>query len=108
MNKNETLIKFGQAVRYYRRQIGMSQKELAARVGYTSHVMISQIEKGRTDIPVGRINDLARALGVTPKELLVGEMRSDFRANIISALDSMSAQQLEDVWRYIDKIIFQN
>lgn len=106
-NKKQVLLKFGETVRYYRRQLGLSQQELADLVGYSSHVMISHIEKGKTDIPAGRINDLARALGVNPKELLLSEMRSDSRANINAALDRMSPAQLEEVWLYIDKVVLR-
>ena len=52
----------------HRAALGLSQKELARRVG-TSHSAISRIESGRHKTSVGTLQRLAHALGV---RLVVG------------------------------------
>lgn len=59
-----------QNIKQRRIQLGMSQSELARRVGYSDKGMISKIESGRIDLPYSKIIDFARVLGTTPVELI--------------------------------------
>lgn len=52
---------------------GMSQFELAKRVGYKGRSAISKVEKGERDISQSMIEKYAAALGVSPSFLLYGE-----------------------------------
>jgi len=52
---------------------GMSQDELAARVGYQGRSAISKVESGARDISQSMIKKYADALGVSPEYLLCGE-----------------------------------
>ena len=61
----------GELIRKYRRERGMSQEELAQKVGYTSgRSMISQIESGKVDLPLSKAMDFADAFHVSIYELL--------------------------------------
>ena len=53
-----------------RRELGLSQEELAARVGYRSKSSITKLEKGVNDIPQAKVEELAAALETTPAWLL--------------------------------------
>lgn len=57
-------------IRKRRNELGMSQEELARKVGYTSRSTIARIERGDIDIPQSKILDIAKALKVTPSYLM--------------------------------------
>ncbi len=52
-------------IRQRREELGMSQEELAARMGYRSKSSITKIEKGINDIPQNKLEDFAAALETT-------------------------------------------
>lgn len=68
--KTETLAAFGQKVKALRKAAGLSQEELAEKLGFSHKSSISKIELGKNDIPTGKIEALAEALGVDPGALL--------------------------------------
>ena len=68
--KTETMAAFGQKVKTLRKAAGLSQEELAKKLGFSHKSSISKIELGRADIPTGKIEPLAEALGVDPGALL--------------------------------------
>ena len=61
---------FGARVKYYREKKGLTQKELAEELGYTSHASIAKIEKGDNSIPLSKLPDFCVALDVEPFDLL--------------------------------------
>lgn len=61
---------FGARVKYYREKIHLTQKNLADKLGYTSHSTIAQIEAGRQTIPLSRLQDFCIALDCGPLDLL--------------------------------------
>lgn len=61
---------FGARVRYYREKNHMTQKELAAKLGYTSHATIASIESGRQTIPLSKLSDFCIMLHCNPVDLL--------------------------------------
>jgi len=52
---------------------GLSQYELAQKVGYEGRSAISKVERGERDISQSMIVKYAQALGVTPTYLLYGD-----------------------------------
>lgn len=58
----------GERLRERREELGMTQAELAAKLGYASRSSINKFEINR-DIPLGKIAELALALGVSEAEL---------------------------------------
>ena len=53
-------------VRLRREQLGLSQEELARRMGYRSRSSITKLEKGINDLPQSKVEELAPALEATP------------------------------------------
>lgn len=51
-------------------ELGMSQEELADKMGYTSRSSIAKIEAGINDIPQSKIQAFAKALNTTPGVLM--------------------------------------
>lgn len=59
-----------QTIRQLREELGLSQDELAKRLGYRSRSTIAKIESGSNDIPQSKIAAFATALETTPARLL--------------------------------------
>lgn len=57
-------------IRIRREQLGLSQEELAARMGYKSKSSINKIEMGINDIPQSKVLAFARALETTTAYLM--------------------------------------
>ena len=57
-------------IRQRREELGMSQEELASRMGYRSKSSITKIEKGINDIPQNKLEDFADALETSTAWLL--------------------------------------
>lgn len=53
-----------------RKELSMTQTELAKRVGYADKTMISRIENGKIDLYVSQLLEFAKALQTTPMRLL--------------------------------------
>lgn len=63
-------ITIGERIKTRRQELKMTQRELAARMGYTDHTTITRIEAGKVDPPQSRIAAFAKALGTTPGHLM--------------------------------------
>jgi len=63
------LKEFGQKVLHYRKKKNLSQEELA-ELANLHRTYIGQIETGKRNIALKNIAKVAKALGVTPKDLL--------------------------------------
>jgi transcriptional regulator with XRE-family HTH domain len=53
-----------------RKQLGLTQEDLAKRMGYKSKSTINKIEMGINDIPQSKIAMFAEVLGTTPAYLM--------------------------------------
>lgn len=58
-------------LRSLREEAGLSQRELADKLGFDYYTFISQLENGRGRIPPVRYRDWALALGLEPREFVV-------------------------------------
>ncbi|MFR2124629.1 MAG: helix-turn-helix domain-containing protein [Faecalibacterium sp.] len=50
-------------LRLRRKELGLSQEELAQRMGYRSKSSITKLEKGVNDLPQAKLEELARRAG---------------------------------------------
>lgn len=64
-------IALGARVRIIREALGLSQEDLAKRVGL-KRASVANIETGRQRFLLDGVEDFARALGTSPKHLLKG------------------------------------
>lgn len=80
----EYLQKMGNKIKYYRQLRGLTQGELATAAGYSDRSMISQIEKGNTDITRERFIKIADALGVDYSVLLFDQKGNDHKVTVES------------------------
>ena len=60
----------GDNILYMRKRLGMTQEELAKKMGYKSKSTINKIEMGINDIPQRQIAKFAEVLGTTPAHLM--------------------------------------
>lgn len=64
------MAKIGENILAARKRAGLTQEELATRVGYKSKSTINKIELGINDIPQSKIVKFAEVLGTTPAALM--------------------------------------
>ena len=64
------MVTIGQRIAEVRKRLGMTQEELAHRVGYQTKSAINKIEMGLREVPQKKIAAFATALGVTPGQLM--------------------------------------
>lgn len=60
----------GRKIRTLRKSIGITQQQLAEKVGYNNRSMITHIEKGIINLPETKIREIAKALNVSLSDLL--------------------------------------
>ena len=60
-------------IRKRRKELHMTQKELADKCGYTDHTTINKMENGLVDVTFGRLQKIAEALQTTVVALIEGE-----------------------------------
>lgn len=82
-------ITIGERIKQRRQELKMSQRDLAARMGYTDHTTITRIEAGKSDPPQSRVVQFAKVLGVTPGHLMGWDAEPE-------DLGSLAAQVLAD------------
>ena len=74
MSEVETLNSLGERLRFRRRELGLTQDELALLWG-TNQAVIQKIENGKSLRP-RKLDTIADALKITPSWLLYGEERN--------------------------------
>ncbi len=72
-------------IRYRREQLGMSQEELAHKIGYKDRTAVSKMEAGQRQVKQSMIVKLASALDTTPSYLM-GWDREDDDATLAARL----------------------
>lgn len=60
----------GHRIKAQREALGISQDELARKLGYQSRSSINKIESGERDLPQSKIKAIADALGVSPSVIM--------------------------------------
>lgn len=60
-----------------RKNLGLTQEELAKKMGYKSKSTINKIELGINDIPQSKIARFAEVLGTTPAQLMGWEEKEE-------------------------------
>lgn len=79
----------GQRIKARRQELKMSQREMAAKLGYTDHTTLTRIEGGKVDLPQSRIVKIAEVLGVSVGYLMGWEDKPE-------ELGALAAQVLKD------------
>lgn len=90
----------GERVKQLRKEKGMTQEELATKLGYKSKSSVTHIENGR-DIPRSMVVQLADILETTPSFLMGWSEQKENapiindRSAVIERINSLSDEQFE-------------
>ena len=111
----------GDNILWLRKKIGLTQEELANKMGYKSKSTINKIELGINDIPQSKIAKFAEVLGTTPAFLMgwaEEQKKNDIQSDIIlrmrsdkafmSAVESLYAldeDKLESVSQFLNTFL---
>ena len=87
MNKEEAKKLFGMNLKKLRLEKGMSQDELAKKLGYKGRSAINKIETGVNDMPRDMVVRCAEVLGVSPLDLFFYEYLPDSDVHIPTQKD---------------------
>ena len=98
---NERLKRIGAYIRLLRETEGMSQEELAKKSGFAGRAAISAIEKGKNNISIERLPDLAIALHTTPGKLMDVIMEYHDTSSITDGLNAESIARLKSYADYL-------
>ena len=64
------MLKLYENIKSRRLELGLTQSQLAEKLGYADKSMIAKIEAGQVDLPLSKISAFAKALYVEPGELM--------------------------------------
>lgn len=84
----------GQNIRLRRKQLKMTQEQLALEADYDAG-NLSRIENGKQNFPLQKLNDFARALKCKPADLVVEEFSPNFHQNF-SVIPCLNDKQLNE------------
>ena len=90
-------ITIGARIKARRQELKMTQRDLAARMGYKDHTTITRTEAGKVDLPQSRVAQFAEVLGVTPGYLLGWDQEPEELADVAARvlLDPELLQMVE-------------
>ena len=95
--KNKELEIIGRRVREARIAIGLTQDELAEKMGYTSRTTINKIEMGINGVPNSKLSLLAEILNVDISYLLVGDNKKESALLTLTSKDGkVKTMQITD------------
>ena len=99
----------GKKVEELRKAKGMTQEKLEKKAGLSGRGSINNIEKAHSGINVGRLPDLARALGVDPLVLFDDDKQPDFTLDgtLIEKFKRLDTKERMQVEAIID-VLLQN
>lgn len=94
---------FGLKVRARRNELGLSQKDLADRLGYQNRSSVAKVETGMIDLPVSKVQEFAEALGVSVKYLMGIDSHADELAEVydpfVQHLEMMKDKTTAELYR---------
>lgn len=83
----------GQNIRIYREKLGMSQQELAKKLGYKDRSTIAKIENDTNDLTQSKIAAIAKVLETTPASLMGWDSKEN-QPTETDGLDDLDRQLL--------------
>lgn len=110
------LMTIGNRIRVRREELGLSQKELARKLGYVSRTSISNIENDRRALRQKSIKAIADALQTTPSYIMgweeekSSESDDKLKSAVIEIVKNIPPEKREDFIRYLETTVklFEN
>ena len=91
----------GENILRMRKHLGLTQEELAKRMGYKSKSTINKIELGINDIPQSKIVQFAEVLGTTPAHLMGWNEEDQMNISPVEHELSEGEKMLLDLFRKV-------
>ncbi|WP_064609283.1 helix-turn-helix domain-containing protein [Streptobacillus moniliformis] len=103
---------FGNKIRNTRIYLGLTQEELAKKIGYKTKGSITRLENGERDLPIDKLKLLAKALNTTPEYLLGWDTIKEDKKMLngkydISMLDELEIKKVEKFMSF-NEVMFMN
>jgi repressor LexA len=99
----------GNIIRQRRLELGMTQDELAHKLGYKSRSSINKIEMGANGISQSQINDFAVALDCSPLLFIEGVKHDPVPSDAVRVyaekLAKLSKESQDNAMQYIDYLL---
>lgn len=99
----------GNIIKQRRIELGMTQGELAKKMGYKSKSTINKIEMGINDVSQTKLKKFAEVLEVSPMLFVEGvphdPIPSDIESLLMKKFSMLSPEQQDNVIRYIDFLL---
>lgn len=111
----------GERIKLKRNEKGWSQRDLAAKMGYSNHSTVGKIETGKVDLPQSKVVQFAEVLGVSVAYLMgweevqkkndvktdiVVRLRSDNEfCSLIEGINQLNPEQLASVKQIVDVLL---
>lgn len=94
----------GKNIRRLREENGLTQEELALRIGYQTKTAINKIELGMRDLPQSKIVRCAEALGTTPAVLMGWVEEKESEKNDVLVNIVLQLRKDDDLLQLVAKI----
>lgn len=93
-------------IKKLRKELHLTQEELAKKVGYSERSIIAKIEKGESDVPLKKIPLFAKALGVTPSELMgMDGLSVDSERYLVAGYKALNNRGREELINYLQYLL---
>lgn len=92
----------GKRIKERRIELGLSQEELAYKLGYTSRSTINKVELGKSDVTQSKVVEYAKALDTTPAYLMGWE--DDEKLRILTEQITNERKPCDDLIEYIQDL----
>lgn len=92
----------GKYVLARRKELDITQEELARMMGYKTKSSINKIENGTQDVPLPKVEELARCLNTTPAYLMgwTEEQEEAFNAGTVLGIAARDPNQIKLLSNY--------
>lgn len=124
MDKSNFLTGLGKRIESRRRELNITQSELAKKVGYSSHSTIAKAEAGLIDLSQTKITEIAEVLNCSPAYLMgvspypnetetnsntqergaivIPEKYKDVAVAFHGGVDNLTQEDIDDIVRFIE------
>ena len=99
------MAKIGSRILALRKQAGLTQQELAVKVGYKTKSAINKIELGINDISQPKIVAFANALGVTPAYLMGWDKTTKEENELLNLINQLNEEEVVELSNFVDYLI---
>ncbi len=121
MKGGDCMADIGKNIAERRKELGLTQEELASRMGYRSKSTINKIELGKNDIPQSKIVKFAEVLKTTPAWLMGWEetkkkndtlsdialrmSEDEYFLSVLEGVNQLDTDQLASIKQMVDVLL---